>query len=86
MLDLRESIEGTEWTWERPGVSETLRFLKDGSAQHDYFNGKWEVVGPRSLKVTSARMATVLEFNENVTSYKAVSGNPQQDGVKGRKK
>lgn len=86
LLDLRASIEGTQWTWERPGVRESMTLRKDGVVQHDFFTGKWEIIGPRSVRIYASKSDTVLEFNEEVTSYKATSGEPEKKGVKGRKK
>lgn len=85
-IELRTAIEGTEWTWERQGVRESMTFGKDGVLKHQFFTGKWEIIKPRSVRITSANSEGILEFNEDITTYKAVSGNVEKDGVKGRKK
>ena len=87
-IDLRTTLEGTEWTWERPGVSEWVKFNKDGTLLHKIgWTGTWKIAGPRSVTITTPNNTTsVLEFNENATAYKAISGKHEKDGLTGKKK
>ena len=86
--DLRTAIEGKEWTWERPGVSEWIKFNKGGTLLHKVgWTGTWEIAGPRTVNITTPNNSSaVLEFNDSANSYKAIAGRQQQEGVHGKKK
>jgi len=83
---LRAAIENTEWTWERDVVKAWIRFGKDGAMKHRAFDGTWEAINSHEVRIKAAWGESMLRFNDARTAYRATSGEPQKQGVKGTKK
>jgi hypothetical protein len=83
---LQAAIEDTEWTWERGTLNEWIRFGKDGAMKHLAFEGTWEAIDGHDVHIKAAWGEGMLRFNDTYTEYRATTGKPNKQGVKGSKK
>jgi hypothetical protein len=70
---------GTEWTWERPGVVETIEFKRHGMLAHSSWSGKWEILGDRTVSINNGRMS-VIKFSADLKTYQIVEGETRVSG------
>jgi len=71
-------LHNTEWTWERPGVSESISFAKDGTFEQTVFRGTWERLSDYDVQLlygkTGQERKVVLRFNKAFTSLSIIEG------------
>jgi len=84
--DLHAILGDTDWSWERGNATPNLHFAKDGTFHHDAFNGTWKVTSLHTARLKAAFGEFTLTFNGDFTAYEATSGDPQKQGVKGKRK
>ena len=80
------NLSGTQWTWERPGVVESLHFMEGGIFAHTGFKGTWSVTGERTVALRFVGRECIIEFNKGANSFKAVTEPDKSQGLHGKKK